>query len=231
VYQWYNTSNNKTALAVLVIPQSTTHQLEVDMFPNDTPKWTVRFWSHVDTSGDCWLWTAFLDKRGYGLFAVTHRAQRRAPRVAYELTYGSIPDGLLVCHRCDNPSCVRPDHLFLGTPAENSKDMVVKGRAATGAKNGTRTQPERKPRGERHGRHTMPERSARADRHGSAKLTWDDVRAIRAKYALGGTSCRRLATEYGVNHSTIHGIVTGKNWSEPDATHPQPNPTPEVTKP
>jgi hypothetical protein len=86
-----------------------------------------RFWSKVDQSGDCWIWTATRSGKGYGQFGVDGRLVI-AHRWAYEAERGSIPPGLFVCHRCDVPACVRPDHLFLGTAKENSEDMVRKGR-------------------------------------------------------------------------------------------------------
>src|SRR5215469_8759709 len=87
-----------------------------------------RFWSKVDRTGDCWLWTA--SKKGeYGGFRVGNRI-RRAHDVVFEVCAGPIPYGLEVCHRCDRPLCVRPSHLFLGTHAQNMADMVRKGRSS-----------------------------------------------------------------------------------------------------
>jgi hypothetical protein len=96
---------------------------------------TRRFWAHVDQSGDgCWPWTARLDKWGYGHSGGTAsgrpKASMLAHRLAYILTYGAIAPGMLVCHHCDNPPCVRPDHLFMGTPMDNIRDMDAKGRRA-----------------------------------------------------------------------------------------------------
>lgn len=86
------------------------------------------FLSRADRSGECWVWTGSrLKSGGYGLFCeggITHRAHRRS----WELSHGEIPGGLFVLHRCDNPPCVRPSHLFLGTQADNNKDMTSKGR-------------------------------------------------------------------------------------------------------
>jgi hypothetical protein len=85
----------------------------------------ARFWSHVLESPACWIWTGNIGPNGYGRFG-----QRYAHRLSYEWMRGPIPEGMFVLHHCDNPPCVRPDHLFLGTAADNSHDMVRKGRWA-----------------------------------------------------------------------------------------------------
>lgn len=91
----------------------------------------ARFWAKVNKTPTCWLWTANRLPKGYGVINVGGRAgsQQLAHRVSWELHFGPIPDGLWVLHRCDNPPCVRPDHLFLGTVQDNVDDMVTKGRA------------------------------------------------------------------------------------------------------
>src|SRR5262245_12418777 len=88
---------------------------------------TRRFWSKVDKTGICWLWRGARNRQAYGMFHLQGE-MRRAHRVAYELTYGAIPDGLFVCHTCDTPACVRPDHLWLGTARDNAQDCKAKGR-------------------------------------------------------------------------------------------------------
>lgn len=86
-----------------------------------------RFWDNVQKSPGCWLWTAAKRHKGYGAFNV--RGENfKAHRLAWELTYGPIPKGMHVCHRCDTPSCVNPTHLFLGTNQDNVADMFQKGR-------------------------------------------------------------------------------------------------------
>lgn len=92
-----------------------------------------RFWSKVDRSGDCWQWTAHVYGSGYGHFQVSHRHPSKAHRVAWFLTFGKIPAGMSVLHRCDNRRCVNPAHLFLGTNSDNMADKVAKGRQARGS--------------------------------------------------------------------------------------------------
>lgn len=89
-----------------------------------------RFWEKVNVKGvnDCWEWNACQYKNGYGKFALTRSNAVYSHRLAYELTYGSIPNGLYVCHSCDNPRCCNPNHLFAGTQTDNMQDCKRKGR-------------------------------------------------------------------------------------------------------
>ena len=93
------------------------------------PDATERFWAKVDRSGDCWLWTGGTNVWGYGVHKVDGRSVA-AHRFSWTLEKGPVPQGLVVCHTCDTPACVRPDHLFVGTQRDNIADMWAKGRAA-----------------------------------------------------------------------------------------------------
>jgi hypothetical protein len=134
---------------------------------------------------ECWEWTGGLDRTGYGQTHCDYPIRSvKAHRVSYFLEHGPIPDHLCVCHRCDNRKCVNPAHLFLGTPAENSADMVVKNRSF-------------KPKGEK---------------HGASKLTALQVREIRSIYASGGISQRLLGLKYGIGQQSVYGIVNRQRW-------------------
>lgn len=202
-----------------------------------------RFWSKVLKTDTCWLWTGHT-RHGYGYFAVEQRREVRAHRYAYETIVGPIGEGQQVNHHCDVKHCVRPDHLYIGTQADNIRDKVVRERVARGDRhglrvhperrargddNGARTHPERRARGEQHGSKLHPERlargernganvhrerMARGERHGNAKLTSEIVHEIRRKYAQGNISYRALGREYGVTHRTIQLIVANKAWIE-----------------
>ena len=140
-----------------------------------------RFWTKVDKSGDCWVWTAARNELGYGNFCNAERRTELAHRASWRLTYGPVPDEMNVLHRCDNPPCVRPDHLFLGTDADNVADMIAKGR-----------------------QHRVD-----GERNGRAKLTDAQVAEIRAQYVPGKVRIVDLAEEYGVTFSHIWQIVAG----------------------
>lgn len=173
-----------------------------------------RFWGKVEKSTDpdgCWEWTAGRFSKGYGAFSIKGRNQK-ANRVAWQLVHGTIPEGLCVLHKCDNPGCVRPDHLFLGTNLDNSKDCSQKGRRPRGDRAWPRLHPERLARGKQNGAHTHPEKRPRGERQGLAKLVASQVVEIRSLYGMGSMSQRELAESYGVHQYTIWAIVNRKTW-------------------
>jgi hypothetical protein len=158
----------------------------------------ARFWASATCGEGCWVWHRLRAPSGYGSFSFG-QTHWRAHRMAWLLTYGPIPRGLWVLHRCDNRPCIRPDHLFLGTVHDNVADMVRKGRQA---------------RGERHAFVIHPERRPYGERHGSAKLTSEQVDTVRARYRSGLATQRELAAEFGVSHFTINHIVRNRIWRD-----------------
>lgn len=163
-----------------------------------------RFWANVRIAGpdECWEWGRGRIPKGYGMFYIGGKpyARRSSHRMAWELTHGEIPEGMFVCHRCDNPPCCNPAHLFLGTPQENVLDRLSKGRCnyATGA---------------RHGTATRPERVARGERSGGAKLKDWQIPYIRTLLAAGVFQIH-VALAYGVTDPTISNIATGTTWRD-----------------
>jgi hypothetical protein len=157
----------------------------------------VRFWEKVqkDDVNDrgCWRWTGAHGEFGHGHLSICRNGEQwlvQAHRVSYWLNVGDIPFGLWVCHHCDNPWCVNPRHLFIGTRSDNMRDCARKGRTAAQAR------PECMPRGES---------------HGMVELTEKQVRDIRAAYASGATQVQ-LARRYKVGQPHISSIVLRKVW-------------------
>ena len=145
-----------------------------------------RFWSKVSVGRrcDCWIWMGAKHPTGYGNFGIggnTHKAHR----VAWELAVGSAPAGMCVLHLCDNPSCVNPAHLFLGTHADNMRDMAAKGRASRGKD------------------------------HGERKATRELALNIRAQYSGKRGDIRRIAEKVNLSEAHVGRIVRNQCWKEP----------------
>lgn len=186
-----------------------------------------RFWAKVNKNGPtvrgplgpCWVWTAHLDEHGYGQFMLRTRKIARAPRFAWGLTNGEIPDGLHTLHRCDNPACVRPEHLFLGSRRDNALDMMSKGRQnfqrdpslrPRGVTHGLVKDPSKAARGARHSSRTKPEKILKGSDHGMSVLTESDVREIRR--LAGQVTHVDLARRFGVVKGTIGHVIRRSTW-------------------
>ena len=151
-----------------------------------------RFWSKVEKRGpeDCWPWRGKPDAWGYGRFqesvagGIGGWRSSLAHRVSWSLANGPIPDGLVVRHACDNPPCVNPAHLLIGTAGDNARDRDIRGRT----------------------------RSGRGERHGHAKLTEAQVREIRALHHV--VTKPELAQRYGVSVSLIGFIFARTLWKD-----------------
>lgn len=146
-------------------------------------------------STECWPWAGYRTRGGYGAIHVGSRSNGTralvyAHRLAYGFATGPIPAGMCVLHTCDNPPCVNPAHLRLGTKADNTADMVAKGR-----------------------HRYVPHRG---EDHPQARLTAPTVRAIRASYAAGGRTLQSLADEYGISLTHSSAIVRRKVWAHLD---------------
>lgn len=148
-----------------------------------------RFWLYVNRKGedDCWEWTGGKDTFGYGMFTLKRGKANslRAHRFSYEMVYGNIPSGMFVCHKCDNPGCVNPNHLFLGTAFDNNLDRDRKGRQV----------------------------AYKGENHPSAKLNKHKIFEMKYKRKLYKYSYRKLGELFGVSASTTQRALNGITWS------------------
>lgn len=161
-------------------------------------KYRERFWSRVDKSGSCWIWTGGLSEDGYGLFSIwidSKDKKIRAHRASYMLNIGDIPDGMLVLHECDNPPCVNPNHLFLGTHKDNSDDKVAKGRQLKGEAMQL----------------ALKDKVLVGSNHPNSKLNEDQVREIKLMLSRGMAK-RQIARMIGIDKSVIISISQGRAW-------------------
>jgi hypothetical protein len=143
-----------------------------------------RFWEKVENSSgaDCWQWLGHTKLKGYGYFNIGNRISTQAHRVAWKLRRGPIPEGMCVLHRCDNPGCCNPSHLFVDTQAANMEDMVAKGRQAS------------------------------CEDRPNHKLTWDDACWIHVLANQAGWTGAFIAECFGVSESAVREVLIGRNW-------------------
>jgi hypothetical protein len=168
--------------------------MEARSFREQSWKWFTR--TRKCGLDGCWEWTGGTSSKGYGRIKYGGRMEQ-AHRVAWETHVGPIPPGMWVLHKCDNRRCVRPDHLFLGTHADNMRDRNQKGRTARGGRTGARLH---------------PDCVARGERTGNARLTSDQVREIRALHAAGNITHKILAARFCVSRRSISAVVTKLAW-------------------
>lgn len=151
-----------------------------------------RFWNYVEKGESCWLWTGSRDKNGYGRFCAEYQEDGRgimgrAHRYSYEIHKGPFDKKLLVCHTCDNPPCVNPAHLFLGTPFTNNLDKCRKGRGWA--------------------------QTRRAEASPRAKYTWEIVKRIRS-LAASGISRVKIGALLKMPHRTVCDMASHTTWKE-----------------
>lgn len=154
----------------------------------------LRFWATVQKGDGCWEWLAYRLPSGYGL-ANGPDGRGLAHRIAWQYTNGPIPAGMFICHRCDNPSCVRPDHLFLGTPADNAADMLAKHRESRGVRHSA----------------TLTPFIGRGATHYKSLLTEQQVVELRRRHA-DGERFSDLARELAVDSEVVRMAVRRKTW-------------------
>jgi hypothetical protein len=146
----------------------------------------------AEPNSGCWLWTGTLKENGYGEIKDSERRPMKAHRASWVIFHGTIPHGLLVCHHCDTPACVNPNHLFLGTHKDNAADMVKKGRRGKRGGNGLRWV------------------GAQGEKNTGAKLEESQVKEI---LLLNKTMPQReIGNRFGVCRKTVNRIITGKKW-------------------
>lgn len=167
---------------------------------NGSYKGTIeqRFWEKVKKTDGCWLWQGCRNQDGYGHLLHSKGKVVGAHRLSFTFVHGEIPKGLFVCHTCDVPACVRPSHLFLGTPKDNTQDAARKGKMR-GA-----------PR-ERNFLHLNPHTFA-GEKSPNSKFSNADAEAIRREYIPRKVTRQFLADKYGVGKASIDRVLAGKTF-------------------
>lgn len=144
----------------------------------------IAVWAEPDLNSGCLLWGGTVTRDGYGQVTISNK-RVYIHRVVWEESNGAIPKGFCVCHKCDTPSCINPDHLFAGSVADNMADKTLKGRARGGSLSG--------------------------EKNKMSKLTSDDVKQIVA-LVKSGVKGTHIADRFGVNKNTVYDIKNGKRW-------------------
>lgn len=182
-----------------------------------------RYWSKIDKNGPspiegskCWVWLGSKDSDGYGVLStrVNGRKGIRAHRIGFFLAYGEISKPC-ICHKCDNPPCVNPEHLFEGSHKENKKDCLIKGRAnsPSGNDHWSRRNPHLVKRGATHYKTGSSRANERGIENSQSKLNDQKVREIRARHIPRRISQSMLAKEYGVTQSVISDVIRRISWT------------------
>lgn len=176
-----------------------------------TWNWLSRFWEKVNKTKGCWYWLGKPSRNGYGNFKLNYK-QWIAHRLSWFIHYGD-PGEKFVCHKCDNPLCVRPDHLFLGTHQDNMDDMYAKGRGrkASGKDHGLVKNPSAAASGKDHWSIKYPDKVPKGEKSSSAKLTRQEVLEIRKRYDSGERHAD-IAKDFSVNKGTISKIGLRIRW-------------------
>jgi hypothetical protein len=161
------------------------------------PKYVDLFYRsfEINLISGCWEWKALRNEDGYGHFpsGIRNGKNTKSHQASWLIYNGEIPKGMCVCHKCDNPSCVNPDHLFLGTYKDNNDDKMMKGRHRTRVFYGAE----------------HPQRGENSPHH---KLSEDNVKEIR-KLRTEGYTLRALAKKFGITHGVVNNILQGRKWS------------------
>lgn len=156
-----------------------------------TPKFLLRFWKKVDKRADCWIWTGSTDRQGYGMIVLGGKRTLKAHRAMWVIYNGDLKREIQVLHDCpsgDNPSCVNPNHLWIGDNNDNMNDKMKKGRFV--------------PFPDHHG-----------ESHPRAKLTESDVRQIRLLYSTTKTTLKALAAKFGISFQQVSSVIRRRTWN------------------
>lgn len=172
--------------------------------PELTDKNKELFWRKVSVKGpdECWPWIGATLESGCGQIRIAGK-NYLASRLSIFIHSGKDPAPLFACHKCDNPNCVNPAHLFTGTHSDNMNDMVAK------CRHWIRRD---KMKGDNNPSRRHPERLSRGEEHYAARITADGVRTLRAAYQAGGRTQQSLAEEFGIDQTTVSLIVCRKKW-------------------